>query len=90
MTMDNTSSKNIHFSIRGKGPLKKVHRISNKTLIVIDEALVKLLSINENSTWVEQQATENGILLKVHHFDTEKNNQSINNIDKNGDLSLGQ
>jgi hypothetical protein len=55
-----------------KGPLKKLHRISNRTLVVIDESLVKHLSIDENSTWIEQQATDNGIPLKVHHFDTEK------------------
>lgn len=61
--MDNTSSKT---------PLKKLHRISNRTLVVIDESLVKHLSINENNTWVEQRATDNGILLKVYHFDNEK------------------
>jgi hypothetical protein len=62
--VSNTSPEDIHFSIKVKGPLKKIHRISNRSLVVIDESLVDLLDINENSTWVEQQVIENGILLK--------------------------
>jgi hypothetical protein len=48
-----------------KRRLKKAHRISNKTLVVIDEALVKQLSIDGKNTWVEQVPTEEGILLKI-------------------------
>jgi hypothetical protein len=79
-TMDNTS----------KWPLKKFHRISNRTFVVIDESLVKRLSINEDSAWVEQQATEVGILLKVHHFDAEKNNARINSNNKDRGFNLDQ
>jgi hypothetical protein len=66
--MNSRTSNNIHFSFNGKRPLKKVHRIAGRTFIVIDEALVRLLSINENTTWLEQQAIENGILMKIHYF----------------------
>ncbi len=61
----NKSSNDIGFS--SKGYLKKVHRIGDRTLIVIDESLVNLLSIEEDS-WLEQQAIENGILMKIHYF----------------------
>jgi hypothetical protein len=81
ITMDNVSFKR---------PWKKLHRISNRTLVVIDESLVKHLSINENSAWVEQQATKDGILLKVHHFDAEKDNKNINSSNEHGGFSLDQ
>jgi hypothetical protein len=84
MTMNNTSCKNIRISFNGKWPLKKVNRIANRTFIVIDETLVKALSINENSTWLEQQAVENGILMKIHHPDTQygKQDNANSNYDK--------
>jgi hypothetical protein len=69
MTMNNNATEDINLSLGRKNPLKKTYRVSNRTIIVIDETLVKLLSMDENSTWIEQQAIENGILLKVHHFD---------------------
>jgi hypothetical protein len=67
MTMDNASSENKGLTIgdRQKNPLKKAHRLENKTFVVIDENLVKHLAIDENNTWFEQLSTEDGILLKV-------------------------
>jgi hypothetical protein len=50
-----------------KYPLKKAHYISNKTLVVIDDVLVKHFQIDEN-TWFEQEHTEDGILLKIHRL----------------------
>ena len=45
-------------------PKKKAHCIADKTLVVIDESLVKSLSINDE-TWFEQEVTEEGILLRI-------------------------
>ena len=45
--------------------MKKAHRISNKTIVVIDEILVEQLSIDDENTWFEQIQTEEGILLKI-------------------------
>ena len=45
--------------------MKKAHRISNKTIVVIDEILVERLSIDDENTWFEQIQTEDGILLKI-------------------------
>jgi hypothetical protein len=35
---------------------------------VIDESLIKFLSIDVNTAWLEQKAIENGILMKIHYF----------------------
>jgi hypothetical protein len=47
-------------------PKKKAYCIADKTIVVIDESLVKSLSINDE-TWFEQEATEVGILLRISH-----------------------
>jgi hypothetical protein len=67
MTMSNGSFNNKDVTVADtiKSRLKKAHRISGKTLVVIDEALVKELSIDEENTWFEQVPTEEGILLKI-------------------------
>jgi hypothetical protein len=69
MTINTSFSEDIRFLLHGKGPLKKVHRIANRTFVVIDEALVGPLLINESSTWLEQYAVENAILMRIHRFD---------------------
>jgi hypothetical protein len=52
-------------TITGHGnPKKRVLRIYDKTLVVIDESLVCRLGINDD-TWFEQEQAENGIFLKI-------------------------
>ncbi len=63
MDSDNTSNQHKDFSaviIK-----KKIHRISDKSITVIDESLVKQLSIDEDS-WCTQEQVSNGILLKIY------------------------
>lgn len=43
------------------------NRYCKKTIIVIHEEIVKQLEINEE-TWVEQEVTDNGILLRITAF----------------------
>ncbi|HEY7570095.1 MAG TPA: hypothetical protein VH796_01880 [Nitrososphaeraceae archaeon] len=63
MDSDNTLNQHKDFSvIRIK---KKIHRISDKSLTIIDESLVKQLSIDENS-WCTQEQVSDGILLKIY------------------------
>ena len=64
--MTNTTNNNIGISKdKSDNPIKQAHRVSGKTLVIIDEKIVKQLDINENNTtWFEQIPTENGILLK--------------------------
>ena len=50
----------------GKKIIKRAHRISDKTFIVIDDTLVKRLSLDKvDDAWFEQELTGDGILLKI-------------------------
>ena len=59
--IDHTFETNKSYSTYN--PKKKANRIVDKTIVVIDESLVMGLAINDE-TWFEQEATEEGILLK--------------------------
>ena len=50
---------------------KKIHRISDKSFIVIDDDLVKQLLIDED-TWCEQEPVSEGILLRLFRYDEDK------------------
>ena len=52
-----------------KNPIKKVHCVSNKLFIVIDEDIAKHLGIIEYDSWLEQIQTEDGVLLRKYHYD---------------------
>jgi hypothetical protein len=45
--------------------IKKLHRISDKTLVIIDEDIINRIGIDKENTWVEEVVTEDGILLKI-------------------------
>jgi hypothetical protein len=76
-TIDNRTVWNKGFT-EGKAQniiiIKKLHRISNKTLVIIDEAIISRIGIDKENTWVEEIVTEDGILLKI----------SSNNINAGG------
>lgn len=46
-------------------PVKKIYRISNKSIVVIDDTLAKRFAIYNEDSWVEQKQIEHGILLIV-------------------------
>lgn len=51
----------------GKKIIKRAHRISDRTFVVIDDTLLKQLSLNGvDDAWFEQELTNNGILLKIY------------------------
>lgn len=51
----------------GKKIIKRAHRISDRTFVVIDDALLKQLSLDGvDDAWFEQELTNNGILLKIY------------------------
>jgi hypothetical protein len=66
--MNNSVSKGDKGCVRN--PIKKVHKISDKCLIVIDNSLVERLRIGEHETWFEQEQTENGdgIIMKIKRY----------------------
>ena len=50
----------------GKKIIKRAHRISDRTFVVIDDTLLKQLSLDEvDNAWFEQELANNGILLKI-------------------------
>jgi hypothetical protein len=67
-TIDNRTVWNKGFT-EGKAQnpiIKKLHRISDKTFVVIDETLVKRLALDKvDDAWFEQELTSSGILLKI-------------------------
>jgi hypothetical protein len=66
MDMDSSLSQHKDFSaVKIK---KKIHRISEKSLIVIDEDLARQLFIDEDS-WCEQEPVPDGILLKLFRYE---------------------
>ena len=64
--IDYTFSENKGYSAGNNNPKKKAYRIADKTIVVIDESLVKRLSINDE-IWFEQEVTEEGILLRIYN-----------------------
>jgi hypothetical protein len=66
-TLDSGSLTNNNIALatgNRKKPLKKLHCISNRYVVVIDESIVQKLEISED-TWFEEEHTEDGILLKI-------------------------
>ena len=64
--IDYNFSENKGYSTANNNPRKKAYRIADKTFVVIDESLVKRLTINDE-TWFEQEVTEEGILLRIYN-----------------------
>ena len=57
-----TATKNINST---KNPIKKCFKIGSLTVTTIDESIVEEMKINNNTTFFEQEITEDGILLRV-------------------------
>jgi hypothetical protein len=52
-------------------PVKRFFRIADKTIVVIDDKIVRQLGVTEN-IWVEQIVTDEGIVLKVRKDNEEE------------------
>ena len=61
--IDYTFEANKSFSTTAKSK-KKAHRIADKTFVVVDDSIVKCLSIDDE-TWFEQEVIAEGILLRI-------------------------
>ena len=42
--------------------------VGNHIVVIIADETVKRLGINDDSTYVQEEVTDNGILLRVKHF----------------------
>jgi hypothetical protein len=51
--------------------VKKAHRISNRTFVVIDEDIVNHLNLDDDNAWFEQVITQNGIEFRIFRFNSD-------------------
>ena len=66
--MNNSSNSNLKDSAE---ILKQIFPYENKHLVIIDESIIQKLGIKENlTTFVEQELTDNGILMRIKNFNT--------------------
>lgn len=64
--MKNSSNSNLKASSE---ILKQIWEIAGKHLVIIDESIIQKLGINDNSiTFVEQELTDDGILMRIRRF----------------------
>jgi hypothetical protein len=66
--MHNTTTEKIRVSTDSSVHLKKCWSVGNVIVVAIAEEIVKRLGISEDSTYVQQEVTDDGILLRVKHY----------------------
>jgi hypothetical protein len=49
--------------------IKRIWKIGTKTVVIIDESIVKKLGISEVETLVEQIITKDGILMRLNKLE---------------------
>jgi hypothetical protein len=66
--MDSTGAKYIKISNDSSHPRKKCWSIGPYIAVIIADELVKRFGITEDSTYVQQEVTDDGILLRLKHY----------------------
>jgi hypothetical protein len=66
--MADRTTRNISVSTDSSVHLKKCWPLGRFILVVIADDIVKRLGINGDNTYVQQEITDDGILLRVKHF----------------------
>ena len=66
--MDSTGTKYIRISNDSSLRLKKCWSVGPHILVVIADELVKRFGITEDNTYVQQEVTDDGILLRIKHY----------------------
>lgn len=60
-------SKNLN--LKDPEVLKQIFAFEGKYLVIIDKSIIQKLGINDNiTTFVEQELTQDGILLRIKNF----------------------
>ena len=65
--MNNSAISNLNNSPKDNKK-KQIWQLGNKHLVVIDESIIQKLGINDNVTFVEQELTDEGILMRVRRL----------------------
>jgi hypothetical protein len=68
-TTDNTIKKNIKDCTTDSLPVKKCWSVGKHIVVIIDRTIVQQLGIDADKTFVEEEVTPDGILLKVRRID---------------------
>jgi hypothetical protein len=63
-----TAARHISGSTDRSVHVKKCWRLGDQTLVVIADELVKRFGITEDNTYLQQEVTDDGILLRVKHY----------------------
>ena len=66
--MHSTTTEKIRVSADSSLPLKKCWSVGPHILVVIADELVKRFGITEDNTYVHQEVTDDGILLRVKYY----------------------
>jgi len=70
--MHSTPTKKIRISTGSSPPRKKCWSIGPYIAVIIADEIVKRFGINEDSTYVQQEVTDDGILLRVKQYAEEE------------------
>jgi hypothetical protein len=62
--MNNSAVSNLNNSSKYK-KWKQIWTLGDKHLVIIDESIIQKLGINDNLTFVEQEITTDGILMRI-------------------------
>ncbi len=66
--MSDDATNKISISTDSSLPLKKCWGVGKTIVVAIDKEIVNRLGINEDSTYVQQEVTDDGILLRVKQY----------------------
>jgi len=66
--MSDDATNKISISTDSSFPLKKCWGVGKTIVVAIDKEIVRRLGINEDSTYVQQEVTADGILLRVIQY----------------------
>jgi hypothetical protein len=70
--MSDDATNKISISTDSSHPLKKCWGVGKTIVVAIDKEIVNRLGINEDSTYVQQEVTDDGILLRVKQYGEEE------------------
>jgi hypothetical protein len=65
----NKSSNSLINNTTPNNPLKKCWKINEIFFVALDRTIVQKLEINENYTFLEQEITNDGILMRIKKID---------------------
>lgn len=69
MTVTNNSAISDLNNSPGDNTRKQIWQLGSKHLVIIDESIIKKLGITDNViTFVEQELTDDGILMRLKRF----------------------